>query len=167
MSRRVLSACVSLLALTLLPACGAEPPATLERAVGDHLVSAGQPSAGRLRALKAEVTKVLNLRPEREHPYDEAAVAAQVGLPYVQIGVDKETIADAAVRARIYDVFAEVESADGRLYAHCKSGNRVGALWALYLAERKGVKPAEALAAGKRAGLTRLEPFVRKALNLE
>ena len=46
---------------------------------------------------------------------------------------------------------------------HCASGNRVGALMALR-ASQNGASAEEAMAAGKAAGLTRLEPVVAKRL---
>ena len=49
---------------------------------------------------------------------------------------------------------------------YCGSGNRVGALIALRAHLIEGIGAEEALALGKEAGLTRLEPKVREALSL-
>ena len=53
-----------------------------------------------------------------------------------------------------------------RALLHCASGNRAGALLALEQAQQDGLPAAQALALGKAAGLTHLEPAVRKALGL-
>ncbi|TXD41145.1 hypothetical protein TR80_018095 [Xanthomonas campestris] len=52
----------------------------------------------------------------------------------------------------------------GDVLVHCASGNRVGALIALERG-RHGDSPAQAIALGRAAGLTTLEPFVVQLLN--
>ena len=55
-------------------------------------------------------------------------------------------------------------AADGKSVVYCKSGNRVGALLALkaHWIDEDGAE--EALAFGRAAGLTRMEPVVQKIL---
>ncbi len=61
---------------------------------------------------------------------------------------------------------ALLEDVDGPVLLHCGSGNRVGALLALRQS-LKGATDEEALAFGKDAGMTRLEPRVREVLEAE
>jgi len=49
---------------------------------------------------------------------------------------------------------------------HCMSGNRVGALFALRAFWLQGMSAVEALAVGRRYGLTKLEPLVVQILAL-
>ena len=53
------------------------------------------------------------------------------------------------------------------MVAYCKSGNRAGALFALkaYYVDDKSAQ--KALAIGKSAGVTKMEPALREALGLE
>ncbi len=52
---------------------------------------------------------------------------------------------------------------NGPVLVHCASGNRVGALFALR-EKANGATNEQAIAAGKTAGMTRLEPEVLKVL---
>ena len=56
--------------------------------------------------------------------------------------------------------------AENIVYLHCASSNRVGASWALYQAQRKGVPAEDAIEMGKAAGLTSLESRVRSVLGI-
>ena len=57
--------------------------------------------------------------------------------------------------------------AEGPVIAHCGSGNRVGALYALREHYVRGATPADALAFGKRAGLTALAGKVASVLGVQ
>ena len=52
----------------------------------------------------------------------------------------------------------------GKAVVYCKSGNRVGALLALKAFWIDGVGAEEAMAFGREAGVTRLEPAVQKII---
>jgi len=133
------------------------------RRVGEDLLFAGQPSPDALRALAAAGTRtVLNTRGEGELDWDEAALAAELGLTYLQIPMAYpiESIPDEWVQ-RFDRVMA---SADRPILIHCSSGNRVAGLWAVWLAERQGVPVETALELGKRAGMTRMGPVAAARL---
>ncbi len=129
--------------------------------VGAHL-STGQPDAKLLeRAAAAGYVGVIDLRtPGEDRGYDEAAVAASLGLDYVALPV-------AGPAGVTFDNAAALDRAlagmDGPVLLHCASGNRVGALVALG-AKAGGATDEEALAAGRAAGLTGLESVVRERL---
>jgi len=67
--------------------------------------------------------------------------------------------------ARALDAALEDAGRSGVLVA-CASGNRVGGLFALRAHACQGMAPEAALELGKRSGLTKAEPAVRKALGL-
>ena len=48
---------------------------------------------------------------------------------------------------------------------HCASGNRIGALVAIHAAEVEGLSVEDAIAKGRKWGMTRLEPLVKEKLS--
>ena len=145
-------------ATTASPATTAAPAATQFIEVLPGLHAGGQPTTADLARLQAQgVHTVIDLRGEAENRgYDEAAAARHLGLTYVALpiaGADAITPANAAALRALLD-----EHGDGVLL-HCASGNRVGALLALD-GLRAGQPREQALALGRKAGLTSLEPAV-------
>lgn len=127
------------------------------------LHTGGQPTADDLARLHAQgVRTVIDLRGGQEdRGYDEAAEAQRLGLRYVALpiaGKDDVTPANAAA------LHALLQQQDGPVLLHCASGNRVGALLALGAARIDGASPQDALALGRAAGLTSLEPAVAEQL---
>ncbi|MCE5233584.1 MAG: sulfur transferase domain-containing protein [Mizugakiibacter sp.] len=128
------------------------------------LLCGGQPSAGQLAAFaRAGGRCVINLRPQAElGDWDEDAVVRALGLAYVHIPIDGAAALCREAARRLADALARHGA--GPVLVHCGSGNRVGALVALKAAWVDGHAPAQALAAGRQAGLTGLEPAVRALL---
>ncbi|HEY6940685.1 MAG TPA: sulfur transferase domain-containing protein [Dokdonella sp.] len=132
----------------------AQPRATLQ--VG------GQPTADQLRAFAAGGGVVIDLRgPDEARGYDEAALARQLGLRYVNVPV--EGAAD-LTPANAQALHAALAAAGGPVLLHCASGNRAGALLALEAARYEGLDADAALALGRSAGMKSLEPAVRDRL---
>ena len=132
------------------------------RAVSDGLFTSGQPAPSQWAPIRARgVTTVINLRPDDEMDgRDEASEVAAAGMAYRQLdvaGVHDITDANAA------QVQAWIDEAPGPVLLHCASGNRAGALLAM-IAARNGTPPEDALALGRRAGMTSLEEAVRPLL---
>ena len=128
--------------------------------------TAGQPSAQAWPALKARgIGTVINLRPAEELAgRDEAAEVGASGLDYVALpvaGAADVTTANADA------LWARLQQVRGPVLVHCASGNRVGALLAIGAARGGGMAPEQALAFGREAGLTSLEPRVREVLGLD
>lgn len=137
--------------------------------VNDHLVFSGQPSEARIGEIAAaEFQLLVSLNPEAKAPsFDEAAAAKAAGVPYEHLAIAKGPLfEDAALREQGYALFDKIETGKTKTYFHCSSSNRVSALWALYLVERKGTSAEDAFAEAKRLGLTKLEPELRKFLGL-
>jgi uncharacterized protein (TIGR01244 family) len=133
------------------------------RQVSETLYSSGQPAESdwpRLRA--AGIARVINLRPAAELPdVDEAMLARCAGLDYVSLPVDGAAGLTPAAIAALELALRE----DSRpVLIHCGSGNRVGALLALFAARCRGVPVEAAVALGRRAGMVSLEATVRALL---
>ncbi len=130
-------------------------------------VVSGAISEAQLSALRsAGIRHVVNLRPIEENPnFDEARAAKALGLEYHAIpieGAQSLTMENARALDRTLK-----EIGDEPALLHCSSGNRVGALIALREAWIVGVPVEQAIATGKKWGLTRLEQPVRALLDSE
>ena len=117
--------------------------------VGNVLI-AGQPTPVLLaNARDAGFKVVINARPPSEMSFDEGALVKGLRMRYVSIPFTPGTLDDAMVAAFI----AEIRKGDGKVLAHCSSGNRVAALWAMYEITDLKVPPEEAVARARGAGL--------------
>jgi len=129
---------------------------------GRQYVSSGQPDQRVLEIVKdAGFVAVVDLRSDEEdRGMDEVRAVESLGMSYVLLPIDD---ADAVnfENARALDLI--LARFDGPVLVHCASGNRVGALFALR-ASLAGESDEESLLVGKAAGLTRLEPVVKKRL---
>lgn len=125
-------------------------------------VSSGQPDSAVLDAIKeAGFTTVVDLRGEKEdRGMDEMAEVEGRGMRYFNLPVDAAADVTYENARRLDRILADVE---GPVLVHCVSGNRVGAIFALR-AKLAGASADEAMALGKAAGLTRLEPVVAERL---
>jgi uncharacterized protein (TIGR01244 family) len=129
------------------------------------LYAGGQPSPQELARLLTEgVRTVINLRGAGEPvEFNEAEEAARIGLHYVALPVSGAQ--DLTPRA-VERFSRELESARerGDVFVHCATSNRVGALVALDQGLTHGADDETAMALGRAAGLTSLEPVVRELL---
>ncbi len=140
----------------------AEIKADVSLIEGRQYVSTGQPDSEILSlARDAGFTTVVDMRrPTEDRGMDEAAEVAALGMQYITLPIDGAngvTYENAAALDKI------LAAADGPVFLHCASGNRVGALHALSQ-KMAGASKEDALAAGLAAGLTRLEPVVVERL---
>lgn len=114
----------------------------------------GQPSAAALDRYAAQGgAMVIDLRTHEGRDaadFDEAATVKSLGMKYVNIPFSSSTFSAADV-----DRFAAaLDDADGPVLVHCGSSNRVGGMWAAYLARKRGFDAENAIAAGKAAGMS-------------
>lgn len=131
---------------------------------GEAILTGGQPTPGQLeRAQRLGYKTVINLRQPDEKDNTDPARVQDLGMTYVSIPINGAAdMTEEKARA-----LAEVlETAESPMMVHCASGNRVGGLFALKAYYIDGMSPEEALAVGKAAGMTRLEPTVREKLGL-
>lgn len=137
-------------------------PGFLAPAVGQ--LAGGQPTEVQLRGAAGKgLKRVINLRPESEdHGFDEVAVNADCGLQYAVLPIAGAQDLTRENAERLDALLAE--AGDEPTLVHCASGNRVGALMALRAAWLQGASTDDALALGRRWGLTRMEPVVAELL---
>ena len=135
------------------------------RNVAPGLHASGQPTPGDLAALAARgVRTVINLRTADEPVgYDEPGEADRLGLRYLVIPIagPQDITPEAVAR---FSRELETAARHGGTLVHCASSNRVGALIALDRCHAHGASREEALACGRAAGLTTLEPFIDNLL---
>jgi uncharacterized protein (TIGR01244 family) len=146
----------------------ANPPLGVvnERQPLPGITTAGQPTDDQLAAAKAAGYKtVVDLRPATEAPErGEAAKVGELGMAYVNIPIaGPADLTDENAR----QLLALLKDDNKKpMLVHCGSSNRVGALVAIGRAKIDGKSAEEALALGKEAGLSSLEPAVRQLLGL-
>ena len=121
----------------------------VEARVGDDLFISGQPTEAGLRALHDEgVTTIVNLRTPQEMqrvPFDEAKLAAQLGINYVYLPVRGDSAFP--YTPQTVDKFADaLRQSKGKVLLHCTVAWRASHLWAAYLIAKRGVPEASALA---------------------
>ena len=125
-------------------------------------VSAGQPDSAVLSTFaEAGYVAVVDLRTDKEdRGFDEPATVMGLGMSYVSMPINSEVDINFEKAAELDQI---ISGFNGPVLVHCASGNRVGALFALNN-KAQGSSDEEAIAAGKTAGMTRLEPEVLKVL---
>jgi len=128
-------------------------------------VSAGQPDGEVLSTFAAAgYVAVVDLRTDKEdRGFDEPAAVMGLGMSYVSMPIDSEVDINFEKAAELDKILSGF---NGPVLVHCGSGNRVGALFALR-EKARGATDEEAIAAGKVAGMTRLEPEVLKVLQAQ
>lgn len=129
-------------------------------------VAAGQPSEARVEEVVATGATIISLRLANEDPFDESGLIDSLGGTFIRYPTTASSYDDVNFREAMYDLYDEQLDAGVIVYLHCASSNRVGASWALYQAERKGVAPEEAITMGQAAGLQSLEGTVRGILGI-
>jgi protein tyrosine phosphatase (PTP) superfamily phosphohydrolase (DUF442 family) len=137
-----------------------------ESDVGDGWIAAGQPTAARVEDVVTQGGRIISLRYASEETFDEQMLVEGLGGTFIRYQTQGSDYNTVAFREALYDLYDQEHEDGGPVYLHCASGNRVGASWALYQAERKGVPAEDALALGRAAGLGSLESTVRSILGL-
>ena len=130
-----------------------------------RFVSSGQPDEEVLETIaEAGFSVVVDFRSVNENRgFDEQKVVEQLGMVYANVPIGSPsdvTFDNAAVLKQILD------ENEGRVFLHCASGNRVGAIYALR-EKLLGATNDAAIATGKAAGLTRFESVVKERMGEE
>lgn len=131
------------------------------------LLTGGQPSEEALaQAAAAGYKTIINLRATGEPiPFDEKSIVEALGMEYISLPIAGIPDLTAEKAKELAEILAKPGTQPSMV--HCASGNRVGALFALGAFYLDGEKAESALELGRKAGLTRLEPVVRKLLAAE
>ncbi|EKE76130.1 beta-lactamase hydrolase domain-containing protein [Gallaecimonas xiamenensis] len=128
----------------------------------DTLYCAGQPSAAELAACRDQGVKtVINLTLSKEQPFDEAAEAKALGLGYHHLPIAGPLDMNPANCQALKALLAE---AQGPVLLHCGTANRAGGMLAALAYHCDGQPLDQALALGRKGGLTQLEGAVRQCL---
>ena len=133
-----------------------------------HLWFSGQPDSAALERARAEgVAVVINLRDPSEYEWDEKSAVEALGMTYYNIPVRGGQPFDRAVFERIEALVAQ--NHEEQTLVHCSSSNRVGGWLATHVADEHGMSVDDALAVGRRAGITKpaIEENVRRYLAAE
>jgi len=133
--------------------------------VEPQLVSSGQYTEAQFAKLPSlGYRTVIQLRlPTEEGAGWEEAQAKQLGLKFVRIPVvGAKDLTE--VNARLLDTALRERS--GGTIVECNSGNRVGGLFALRAFYCDKMPADKAIERGRKAGLTKAEPDVRRVLGL-
>lgn len=99
----------------------------------EGLTAGGQIDADEIGRLATEgVRRIVNLRPDGEKPgqlpaAEAARIAAAHGIEYRHIPITMPDLSATQIRM----VGNALDHADGPVFAHCGSGQRVATLWAL------------------------------------
>ena len=115
---------------------------------------AGQPQEAAFRRLAEDegIKTVINTRRRSELEnlgFDEIALIEELGMSYLELPFSYDSFS-----AEDVDRFAEILAAtDAPVLVHCGSSNRVGGLWACYLALYRDHELEESIRLGKAAGL--------------
>jgi uncharacterized protein (TIGR01244 family) len=128
----------------------------------DGMTSAGQPDESQFKLVAdAGYVAVIDMRGAGEdRGLDEAALLVKLDMDYVELPLSSADAISMENAAKLDQILAEY---DGPVLLHCGSGNRVGALLALR-ESLNGASDEAALAYGRSAGMTGLEPVVRARL---
>lgn len=128
-----------------------------------QLITGGQPEANAWKQLaEAGVKTVVNLRPHSElSGRNEAQEVKDANLIYINMPVEGPASLNKALTDQLWQV---LNGSDGGVLVHCGTGNRCGAMLALTEAWYRQQDTEDAIAFGKQAGLTGMEPVVRELL---
>jgi uncharacterized protein (TIGR01244 family) len=132
----------------------------------DGITSAGQPDAEALQVFaESGYAVVIDMRgPKEDRGMEDFAGAVEAtGMEYIAFPIARRDEINFESAAKLDALLADI---DGPVLLHCGSGNRVGAVLALRQS-LKGADDESAIAYGKDAGMTRLEPRVRELLEAE
>lgn len=130
------------------------------------ITAAGQPDANGFKAFaNSGYQVVIDMRgmDEDRGLKDEAALVEDLGLEYVAFPITDRKQINFETARKLDEM---LDGFDGSVLIHCASSNRVGALLALR-ESLNGASDEDALAYGRRAGMTRLESVVKERLDSE
>ncbi|GAA0320207.1 beta-lactamase hydrolase domain-containing protein [Psychrobacter aestuarii] len=129
----------------------------------DNTIVCGALDKDKVQALAdAGVELVINLQPEDELTFDEAAAVQEAGMIYAALPIRGEDDLKQVVMLEFDKLLRQYH--DKKMVLHCKSGNRVGAAIALRAGWLRGRKIETALERGQQHGLTGLQEVVHQRL---
>jgi uncharacterized protein (TIGR01244 family) len=148
-------------AVSPIPATAEQIPNQLRPS--PELIVGGQPTPDQLSQLAAEGLRlVIDLRgPDEDRGMDEQALVEELGIQYLATPIASREALNWETAQEVQDA---LESSEGTALVHCRSGNRVGAIFALGAGLDSEIGVDQALEIGRLHGLTSLEDHVRPLL---
>lgn len=130
----------------------------------NNLFTGGQPTTEQLKILaQSGVKHVITLRPAAELNWNEGEFVKSLGMQFHAIPISDVDSINSENAAKMSSLLSELEGQ--AVLLHCKSGNRIGALAAISAKDSEDISIDDAIAQGKRWGLTRHEGLVRSKLS--
>lgn len=115
----------------------------------DQIAISGLIGDGGIKSLASHGFKtIIDMRTPNEGTAAEKAIVDINGMNYINIPMTVAGISEEQLSA----FTKAIESAEKPVLIHCGSGNRAGAMWAVYLI-KKGTDPEQAIEAGRKAGM--------------
>lgn len=130
-----------------------------------HWTAAAQPDRALLTEMVSAGAVVFSLRPAAEDPFPEEAYVRSLGGRFLRLPMPHGGELDVQLRTRFYELADSLTRTRVPVLLHCHSGNRVGALWSLYLVEHRHMPAQDAILRGRRLGMTSEEKYVREVLS--
>ena len=150
-----------------VPATETDPAELLRngKLPAEGVLTGGQPTPEQFKTLAdLGYGTVVNLRTPGEKDNTDPALIESLGMRYVSLPIGgAETLNEQNAR-KLAEILGDAETP---VVVHCASGNRVGGLLALKAYYVDENTPEEALAFGREAGMTRIEPLITQKLGLE
>lgn len=137
---------------------------TGEYRLTDHLIGGGLPGKVRLQQIVRSGTRVISLLLRDDEKFDEKAFVEKLGGTFIRFPLNGVDLKRVSYRKSLYKFYDTQLARPGTAFIHCCSSNRVGASWALYLAEQRGLPTKDAISKGRDAGMAGLEPLVLEIL---
>ena len=119
-----------------------------------HLWFAGQPDDSAIEAARDEgVAIVIDLREPHEHDWNEREAVESLGMQYYNVPIRGN---EPFSTAKFSEISALVkENQDEEILIHCSSGNRAAAWFTAHLVEDHDMSFGDALAVGRKVGITK------------
>lgn len=123
----------------------------------------GQPSEAAIRDLAAKGVKtiisvrtVAEMNNRTQVPFDEAALAKELGITFVNVPLGGPT--SPYTPEALDQVIAAIKASDGEVLLHCTVGWRASHVWAAYLVKEKGLSYEEAIRQAEAINLNGYNP---------
>ncbi len=129
------------------------------------VLTGGQPTQSELeQAKKLGYKTIINLRmPNEMTEWNEASKVQSLDMKYVSIPVSSRDSINSINSDKMISILQN--KSNYPVMIHCGSGNRVGALFSVDAFFQKSLSQEDALAIGRQAGMTKLEPLVTSIFN--
>ncbi|WDE05705.1 hypothetical protein SG34_001860 [Thalassomonas viridans] len=122
------------------------------RLINTNLLVGGKPDKRDILTLKEHgIERIINCLSPAEQDWDESSYVTGLGLKYQAFCVDKQSGINLTNAGKLKTILAAC--VQERVFLHCATGNRIGALIALHECRVRGKNIQEAISEGELWGL--------------